>query len=97
MLVFSGYTLGELRAAGAPAWDVLLAETDLLADGRYEHGNPSPLRFVGSANQRLHALTERGAALARGFEAGPDVVEVRIDGAHLTVNGSPRSWPELPV
>jgi anaerobic ribonucleoside-triphosphate reductase activating protein len=97
VLVFSGYTLEELRAAATPAWTALLAETDLLADGRYELGNPSELRFIGSANQRLHALSERGSALARAFEGGPDVVEVRIDGAQLTVNGSPRSWPELPV
>lgn len=115
VLVFSGYTLEELRGessgcspqrrdapgdgdgaqvhARSPSAAVaaLLAATDLLVDGRYDAGSPSPLRFVGSANQRLHALTARGAVLARGFEAGPDVVEVRIDGARVSVNGRPEA------
>jgi anaerobic ribonucleoside-triphosphate reductase activating protein len=89
VLVFTGYTLEDLRGARREDWDALLSWTDLLVDGRYEAGNPSALRFVGSANQRLHALTPVGAALAREFETGPDVVEVRIDGAHVTVNGTP--------
>ena len=88
VLVFTGYTIDELRAGGG-ASAALLAETDLLVDGRYQPGNPSPLRFVGSANQRLHALSARGEALALGFAGGPDVVEVRIDGASVTVNGTP--------
>jgi len=93
VIVFSGYTLEELRGAGRADWVALLAATDLLVDGRYEARTPSPLRFVGSANQRLHPFTERGEALARGFATGPDLVEVRIDGARVTVNGAPSgSW-----
>ncbi|HET7752314.1 MAG TPA: 4Fe-4S single cluster domain-containing protein [Anaeromyxobacteraceae bacterium] len=88
VLVFSGYTIEELRAPDRRSWTALLAETDLLVDGRYQAGNPAVLRFVGSANQRLHALTGRGAALAREFERGPDLVEVRIDGASAPVLGS---------
>ena len=94
VLVFSGYTLEELRRATGPGWIALLAATDVLVDGRYLRGAPSPLRFVGSANQRVHALSPRGAVLARGFESGPDVVEVRIEGALVTVNGTPGA-PDL--
>jgi anaerobic ribonucleoside-triphosphate reductase activating protein len=90
VLVFTGYTLEELCGRASAA--ALLAATDLLVDGRYAAGMPSPLRFVGSANQRLHAFTPRGAVLARGFEAGPDVVEIRIDGARVSVNGTPESF-----
>ena len=89
ILTFTGYTVEELRAGARAEWLRLLAATDLLVGGRYEEGRPAPLRFVGSANQRLHALTSRGAELARGFESGPDVVEVRIDGAQVIVNGTP--------
>lgn len=89
VLVFSGYTLDELRCATTPGCTALLAATDVLVDGRYLPGRPSPLRFVGSANQRVHALSARGALLARGFESGPDLVEVRLDGAVITVNGTP--------
>jgi anaerobic ribonucleoside-triphosphate reductase activating protein len=91
VLVFSGYTLEELRGEGRLGWNALLAATDVLVDGRFEARSPSTLRFVGSSNQRVHALTARGRELAREFESGPDVVEVRIDGLLVTVNGTPGS------
>lgn len=60
-LVYSGYRLEELGAVrGAPA---LLAEADILIDGRFEIDQPTEHPWMGSANQRLHALTERARAL----------------------------------
>ncbi|MDR0380605.1 MAG: anaerobic ribonucleoside-triphosphate reductase activating protein [Oscillospiraceae bacterium] len=51
---YTGYTWEELRAAEDPAWNRLLAETDVLVDGRYHRDERSyRLRFRGSANQRL--------------------------------------------
>ncbi|MDR0671342.1 MAG: anaerobic ribonucleoside-triphosphate reductase activating protein [Oscillospiraceae bacterium] len=52
--VYTGYTWEELRAADDPAWNGLLAETDVLVDGRYRREERSyHRRFRGSANQRL--------------------------------------------
>ncbi len=78
VVVFSGYTLSELRAGRIPGAAALLAATDLLVDGRHERGRPERLRrWAGSENQRFHFLTGR---YQPGIEApGPDTtVELGI-------------------
>lgn len=84
VMVFSGYTLEELRARGAP-----LGHIDLLVDGRYVAEQPdTQRRWVGSTNQQVHFLTERGRADAARFSA-PNTVEIRLGRGSLSVNG----WP----
>src|SRR5690606_20582371 len=56
-LVFSGYTLDEIRAqALGPA---VLAHVDVLVDGRYVAGDRVGAGLRGSANQQLHILGRR--------------------------------------
>src|SRR5262249_46609424 len=69
-LMFSGYTLDELR--GFP--DVL-ARLDVLVDGRYVASERIAAGLRGSANQRIHVLTSR-YSLAE-VEATP-IAEARI-------------------
>jgi anaerobic ribonucleoside-triphosphate reductase activating protein len=72
-LVFSGYTLDEIRALpGGPA---VLAQLDVLVDGRYVAGQRLATGLRGSANQRIQLLTDR-YTLA-DVEATP-VAEIRI-------------------
>jgi anaerobic ribonucleoside-triphosphate reductase activating protein len=59
IMTYSGYTLEELRAGHLPGADSLLAETDLLLDGRYVQGLPTARPWRGSDNQRLLALSDR--------------------------------------
>jgi len=91
VMAFSGYTLGELRAR--PDGAALLAEVDLLVDGRWEAARQSGRRrFVGSDNQRVHFLTGRYRALddgAGGIGAGEGPGEIRIRGGRLFVSGAP--------
>lgn len=92
VITFSGYTLEELRASHDPGVAALLGETDLLVDGRYDRALRSQARrFIGSANQRVHALGPRYAALAseEAWPRGGEVLEVRLDGARAFVNGTP--------
>jgi anaerobic ribonucleoside-triphosphate reductase activating protein len=72
-LMFSGYTLDEIRAQ--PLGPAVLAHLDVLVDGRYVAGERLAAGLRGSANQRIHLLTAR-YALA-DVEATP-VAEVRI-------------------
>jgi anaerobic ribonucleoside-triphosphate reductase activating protein len=84
VMVFSGYTLEELRARGAP-----LEHVDILVDGRYVAALPDRTRrWIGSTNQQLHLLTERGRSDAHRF-AAPNTVEIRLSRRALSVNG----WP----
>ena len=89
VMVYSGYTLAELRALPGPGPAALLAETDLLVDGRYRRELPEPRRrWLGSSNQRLHFLTSRYGPDDPRFSQ-PNTVELRLVGGQLTVNG----WP----
>jgi anaerobic ribonucleoside-triphosphate reductase activating protein len=72
-LAFSGYSIDEIRALDAgPA---VLALLDVLIDGRYVASERLASGLRGSANQRVHLLTDR-YTLAE-VEATP-VAEIRI-------------------
>lgn len=89
VMVYSGYTLEELRAQRAPEVSELLGTVDVLADGRFERDNPERRRrWLGSANQRLHFLTSRYAPDDARFVM-PNTVELRWVDGQLTING----WP----
>ena len=72
--VFSGYTIDEIRAQ--PLGPPILALIDVLIDGRYESSRRTGRNLRGSANQRIHVLTERYTL--EQIEATPDA-EIRID------------------
>lgn len=72
-LMFSGYTLDEIRAL--PEGPAVLANLDVLVDGRYVSTERLATGLRGSANQRIHLLTAR-YTLAE-VEATP-VAEIRI-------------------
>ncbi len=90
VMVFSGYTLPELREQG-PAAARLLAATDLLVDGRYDAARRTlTRRYVGSDNQVLHFLSPRYAPEDPRLHA-PNTLELRMRGGEITLNG----WPVL--
>jgi anaerobic ribonucleoside-triphosphate reductase activating protein len=89
VMVYTGFTIEELRAQRDPHVDALLAQTDLLVDGRYERERHSTARrWIGSDNQRLHFLTDRYRADDPQFSA-PNTVEIRMKNGRITING----WP----
>jgi len=90
VMIYTGYTLAELRAKQSPAVDALLATVDLLVDGRYEQGRPEKSRrWIGSSNQVMHFLTPRYAVDDPRF-ATANTVELRFVNGQLTING----WPQ---
>jgi anaerobic ribonucleoside-triphosphate reductase activating protein len=56
-LMFSGYTIDEIRAL--PEGADVLAHLDVLIDGRYVSTQRHATGLRGSANQRIHLLTDR--------------------------------------
>jgi anaerobic ribonucleoside-triphosphate reductase activating protein len=95
VMVFSGYTLEQLRAPGGGPGDAesLLAQTDLLVDGPYDRRVPEPApplgrRWIGSQNQRMHYLTTAYSADDPRMREG-NTIEIRLTKDALTVNG----WP----
>jgi anaerobic ribonucleoside-triphosphate reductase activating protein len=101
VMVFSGYTLEEIRGLPDPAAVELLALTDLLIDGRYELDLPDTRRrWIGSTNQRIHFLTDR-YRMDDACWNKKNTLEIRLDADGLSVNGFPAElavglWKELP-
>lgn len=91
VMVFSGYRLDELRARPDAAG--LLAVTDVLVDGRYDHTRPEPpppvgRRWIGSTNQTRHHLSAAYAAEDPQWHAA-NTIEIRLSKSALRING----WP----
>jgi len=89
VMVFSGFTLTELKSRRDAEVDRLLEACDLLVDGRYDRALPdSSRRWIGSTNQTMHFLTSAYRPDDPRF-AARNTVELRLVGQQLTVNG----WP----
>lgn len=87
VVVFTGYTRGQLRQKRDPGVDHLLAQTDLLIDGPFVQEQFDISRpWVGSSNQQYHFLTDRYSP--KDLQNIRNRIEVRIssDGKAL-VNG----------
>lgn len=80
-LAYSGYTLEELRSQGHAARR-LLAELDVLIDGRYRSDVSASGPLRGSGNQRIHYLSAAGLRLRDAVESAPrTAVNLGLDGA----------------
>lgn len=89
IMVFSGYTLEEVRQLPDSSVAELLAWTDILVDGPYLRDQPETRRrWIGSANQRIHFLSDRYLADDPRWLL-PNTLEIRLRGPELTVNGFP--------
>jgi anaerobic ribonucleoside-triphosphate reductase activating protein len=102
VMVFSGYTLEDARQLPDPAVQDLLALTDLLVDGPYLRELPETRRrWIGSANQRIHFLSDRYREDDPCWRR-PNTLEVRWKDGEVTVNGFPAPtavglWKRLPA
>lgn len=89
VMIFSGYTLDEIKRMPAPETAALLAETDILVDGRYVNEQPDTVRrWIGSTNQKIHFLTDRYRADDPCWRQ-KNTIEIRLDARSLSVNGFP--------
>lgn len=95
VMVFSGYTKGELELLELPGSMQLLHYTDVLVDGPYDSNLPEHgRRWVGSTNQQFHYLTGRYDSRIESYGEVERVLEIRLrtDGS-VFING----WPEKVV
>lgn len=88
VMVFSGYTIEQLREMPEPAVGELLSLADILVDGPYFREQPdTERRWIGSTNQRIHFLTSR-----YNFDEQwrrRNTLEVRLAGGEISINGFP--------
>jgi anaerobic ribonucleoside-triphosphate reductase activating protein len=88
VMIFSGFTLEELRQKNEPVIAELLAFTDILVDGPYIRELPdNERRWIGSQNQRIHFLTDRYRFDEQWRKK--NTLEIRMVGGEISVNGFP--------
>lgn len=85
VISYTGYTLEELKRGAVPAAPRLLAHLDVLIDGEFIEKLAGCYLWRGSANQRIHLLTNRYSpdVLKR-----PPAVDVRLEGGSATAVGT---------
>jgi anaerobic ribonucleoside-triphosphate reductase activating protein len=90
VVVFSGYTLEYLQRSALPSVHRLLEQIDLLIAGPYVERQATNGRgWLGSANQKLHFLTDRYTPADVDTSAEHPVVEAHIDGGQIAWSGFP--------
>jgi anaerobic ribonucleoside-triphosphate reductase activating protein len=90
LICFTGYRLTELRdRPPGPGVAELLAQTDVLIDGRYVASRNDGLGMRGSSNQHVHMLTGRLAHAAAELGGGPRRTEIRLRGRSALLVGVP--------
>jgi len=90
LICFTGYRLRELQdRPPGPGVAELLAQSDVLIDGRYVAGLNDGRGMRGSSNQQVHLLTGRLAAAAAELDAGPRRTEIRLRGRSALLVGVP--------
>jgi anaerobic ribonucleoside-triphosphate reductase activating protein len=76
---YSGYRIEWLQGKGSPAQRSFLSRLDLLVDGPYVQRLHAPLRWRGSRNQRIHALSPRHLGELERGEDGSAGMELSLD------------------
>lgn len=91
VMVYTGYTMAELREKKSADVDALISTADLLLDGRFDQTKPEKTRrWIGSTNQVLHFLSDRYRSDEARFTT-PNTVEFRFVNGQLTINGWPKA------
>ncbi len=91
VMAFSGFVIEDLRVNTNPSVQALLERVDILVDGPYLRDRPErKRRWIGSANQRVHFLSNRCVPNDPRWLL-PNTVEIRLVDGVVTVNGFPVS------
>lgn len=90
LICFTGYRLADLRARPPNAGVAkLLAQTDVLIDGRYVAARNDGRGLRGSSNQRVHMLTGRLTDAVTELTHGLRRTEIRLSGRSALLVGVP--------
>jgi anaerobic ribonucleoside-triphosphate reductase activating protein len=91
LICFTGYRLNELRAMPDAGIAGLLAQADVLIDGRYVAARNDDRGLRGSSNQRIHHLTGRLAGCGAELAGGLRRSEIRLRERSAFLVGVPSS------
>jgi anaerobic ribonucleoside-triphosphate reductase activating protein len=90
VMCYTGFSIVELRRQRCDDVERLLANIDVLVDGRFVRSKSSILRWRGSSNQNIHWLTPAYDHLREEDDATSDVELITTEDA-MTATGI---WPK---
>ena len=93
VILYSGYSLAEIQRM--PLGCTILLQTDVLIDGRYVHSQRLGSAMRGSANQRIHLLTDR-YTLKELEATAPCEIQINSKGEVIVSGVRPVSIGPLP-
>ncbi len=95
ILVFTGYTLAELRARNDAATTAALNAIAVLVDGEYEEDSDVGQRLAGSSNQVMHFLNDAYRAEYEEYCKQPRAVQTSLlNGVYYFVGLPPKGKAE---
>ena len=102
VIVYTGFTLEELKEKNDPDINGFLKNIDILIDGQYQNDLDDGKPFRGSSNQRIILLTDRYKEIYEDYylRNGKRDIEIRVETDHIYMIGVPskyglQTWKEL--
>lgn len=102
VIVYSGFTLEELKGRNDRETDGFLDQIDVLIDGRYQSSLDDGMPFRGSSNQRILLLTDRYANVYEDYylKSTKRDIEIRVEQDKVYMVGVPsknglKTWKDL--
>ncbi len=102
VVIYTGFTLEELKERRDSNTERLLGMTDILIDGRYDKNADDGKAYRGSANQRIIQLSQRYADIFESYYSPEKKrnIEINVDGKNVYLVGVPsahglETWKDL--
>ena len=93
IIIYSGYTLQQLRNKNDSNINKLLEFTDILIDGQYIDSLNDGISLRGSSNQKIHLLTDRYLDVFNNYYNKPiREIEIHMNNDSMMLVGIPKSF-----
>lgn len=102
VIIYTGFTLEELKDKNDASTDELLGMADIIIDGRYVKELDDGVPYRGSSNQRILLLTDRYKDISKEYYnmSGKRNIEIQMTGKNIYMVGVPsenglKIWEDL--
>lgn len=93
IIIYSGYTLQQLRNKNDSNINKLLEFTDIFIDGQYIDSLNDGISLRGSSNQKIHLLTDRYLDVFNNYYNKPiREIEIHMNNDSMMLVGIPKSF-----
>lgn len=102
VIIYTGFTLEELKDKNNASTDELLGMADIIIDGKYVKELDDGVPYRGSSNQRILLLSDRYKDISKEYynTSGKRNIEIQVTGKNIYMVGVPsenglKIWEDL--